>query len=58
MMRHSFEVEKVDEKTGQEGIETVNVSMVQYGDPYGYSAMAKWVGLPCALATKMILKGQ
>ena len=57
VMRHSLEVEKVDEVSGREGVETVNVCMVQYGDPYGFSAMSKWVGLPCALAAKMVLRG-
>uniref|UniRef100_A0A8C4NAK8 Saccharopine dehydrogenase (NAD(+), L-glutamate-forming) n=1 Tax=Eptatretus burgeri TaxID=7764 RepID=A0A8C4NAK8_EPTBU len=32
-------------------------SLVVYGDPKGYSAMARTVGLPCAIAAQMILDG-
>lgn len=32
--------------------------MVVYGDVNGYSAMAKTVGYPTAIATKMILDGE
>ncbi|KAJ3270540.1 hypothetical protein HDV01_007743 [Terramyces sp. JEL0728] len=32
-------------------------TMIAYGEPAGYSAMAKTVGLPAAIATEMILKG-
>jgi len=31
---------------------------VEYGDPSGYTAMAKTVGYPCAIATKMVLDGE
>jgi saccharopine dehydrogenase-like NADP-dependent oxidoreductase len=31
--------------------------MVAYGDSKGYSAMAKTVGLPAAIAAEMILEG-
>uniref|UniRef100_UPI00358EC73D alpha-aminoadipic semialdehyde synthase, mitochondrial isoform X2 n=1 Tax=Myxine glutinosa TaxID=7769 RepID=UPI00358EC73D len=37
--------------------ETEIQSLVVYGDPKGYSAMAKTVGLPCAIATQMLLDG-
>ena len=30
------------------------MSQVSYGDPKGYTAMAKTVGYPCAIATKMV----
>ena len=35
------------------------VSLVMYGDsdPKGYSAMAKTVGLPTGIATRMVLDG-
>lgn len=33
------------------------VGLTVYGDYDGYSAMAKTVGLPTAIATKMILDG-
>lgn len=32
--------------------------MVAYGDPNGYSAMAKTVGYTGAIAAKMILQGE
>ncbi|KAI8929038.1 Saccharopine dehydrogenase-domain-containing protein [Entophlyctis helioformis] len=32
-------------------------TMIAYGDPAGYSAMAKTVGLPAAIATQMVLNG-
>ena len=31
--------------------------MVEYGDPKGYSAMAKLVGIPCGVAVKQVLDG-
>lgn len=31
--------------------------MVEYGDPNGYSAMAKTVGVPCAVAVQQVLNG-
>lgn len=34
------------------------ISMVQYGDPKGYSAMAKTVGIPAAIGTDLILNGK
>ena len=30
---------------------------MQYGEPTGYTAMAKTVGYPAAIATKMVLDG-
>lgn len=32
--------------------------MICYGDPQGHSAMARTVGLPVAIATKMVLDGK
>lgn len=32
--------------------------MICYGDPRGHSAMARTVGLPVAIATKMLLDGK
>ena len=32
--------------------------MICYGDPNGHSAMARTVGLPVAIATKMVLDGE
>merc|ERR1719234_541978 len=34
------------------------INLVEYGDPQGYTAMAKTVGYPCAIATKMVLDGE
>lgn len=31
--------------------------LFQYGDPKGYSAMAKLVGVPCGVAVKLVLDG-
>ena len=42
-------------KNGTKG--TITSTMIAYGDPNGYSAMAKTVGLPTAIAAEMILKG-
>lgn len=32
-------------------------SLTEYGDPAGYSAMAKLVGVPCAVAVQQVLNG-
>ena len=32
--------------------ENRGINLVCYGDPKGYSAMAKTVGFPCAIATR------
>lgn len=37
--------------------ETHHVDLVVYGDPQGYTAMAKTVGFPTGIAAKMILEG-
>ena len=34
------------------------INLVQYGEPTGYTAMAKTVGYPAAIATKMVLDGE
>ena len=38
-------------------LEDRQLSLVCYGDVDGYSAMAKTVGLPTGIATKMVLTG-
>ncbi|KAI9871680.1 MAG: Saccharopine dehydrogenase [NADP(+), L-glutamate-forming], partial [Watsoniomyces obsoletus] len=38
--------------------ETRTSTLVEYGDPNGYSAMAKLVGVPCAVACLMVLDGR
>ena len=37
--------------------ETRTSTLVDYGDPKGYTAMAKLVGIPCAVAVKFVLDG-
>uniref|UniRef100_A0A673N5F1 Alpha-aminoadipic semialdehyde synthase, mitochondrial n=1 Tax=Sinocyclocheilus rhinocerous TaxID=307959 RepID=A0A673N5F1_9TELE len=39
-------------------LETKHISLVVYGDPNGYSAMAKTVGYPAAIAVRMVLSGE
>ncbi|KAJ8261842.1 hypothetical protein GJAV_G00159080 [Gymnothorax javanicus] len=39
-------------------LEMKQVSLVEYGDPKGYSAMAKLVGYPTAIASRMLLDGE
>lgn len=39
-------------------LETKHISMVVYGDPSGFSAMAKTVGYPAAIAARMLLDGE
>ncbi|XP_069485193.1 alpha-aminoadipic semialdehyde synthase, mitochondrial [Ambystoma mexicanum] len=39
-------------------LEVKNISLVVYGDVNGYSAMAKTVGFPTAIAAKMVLDGE
>lgn len=39
-------------------LETKHVSLVVYGDPAGFSAMAKTVGYPAAIAARMVLNGE
>lgn len=39
-------------------LETRHISLVVYGDHNGFSAMAKTVGYPAAIAARMVLDGQ
>lgn len=39
-------------------LETKHISLVVYGDPNGFSAMAKTVGYPAAIAARMVLDGK
>ncbi|KAF4081396.1 hypothetical protein AMELA_G00160900 [Ameiurus melas] len=39
-------------------LEMKHISLVVYGDPYGFSAMAKTVGYPAAIAARMVLDGE
>ncbi|KAH7976771.1 hypothetical protein HPB52_019157 [Rhipicephalus sanguineus] len=55
IMRHDIGIQWHDEKKASI---PEHVDMVTYGDPNGYSAMAKTVGYPAAIAAKMILQGE
>merc|ERR1712086_807914 len=50
LMRHDVLIKWPDNRRENRGI-----NLVCYGDPKGYSAMAKTVGFPCAIATRMVL---
>ncbi|XP_057185055.1 alpha-aminoadipic semialdehyde synthase, mitochondrial isoform X1 [Triplophysa rosa] len=39
-------------------LETKHISFVVYGEPNGFSAMAKTVGYPAAIAARMVLSGE
>ena len=52
MLQHKFEIENKDCSK-----ETRTSTLVEYGDPRGYSAMAKLVGVPCGVAVKQVLDG-
>jgi alpha-aminoadipic semialdehyde synthase len=51
-MHHEFGIQW---KNGRK--ESRTSTMITYGDPQGYSAMAKTVGYPAAIATDMVLNG-
>lgn len=52
MLQHKFEIEHKDGSR-----ETRTSTLCEYGDPKGYSAMAKLVGVPCGVAVKQVLDG-
>ncbi|GFP56513.1 saccharopine dehydrogenase [NADP(+), L-glutamate-forming] [Trichoderma asperellum] len=52
MLQHKFLIEHKDGSR-----ETRTSTLVEYGDPKGYSAMAKTVGIPCGVAAKQVLNG-
>jgi saccharopine dehydrogenase (NADP+, L-glutamate forming) len=53
MLQHRFEIEHKDGKK-----ETRTSTLVENGDPKGYSAMAKTVGIPCGVAVLQVLDGK
>ncbi|RWS31267.1 Alpha-aminoadipic semialdehyde synthase-like protein [Leptotrombidium deliense] len=53
VMRHNIGVEWPNGNK-----EVRNINLVVYGDPYGYTAMAKTVGYPAAIAARMLLEGE
>lgn len=52
MLQHRFEIENKDGSK-----ETRTSTLAEYGDTKGYSAMAKLVGVPCAVAVQQVLDG-
>ena len=52
MLQHKFVVEWADGK-----VDTLTSTLEAYGKPDGYSAMALTVGLPCGIATQLVLDG-
>ena len=52
MLQHKFLIENQDGTK-----ETRTSTLVEYGDPKGYSAMARLVGVPCAVAAQKVLDG-
>ncbi|KAK7520956.1 Apo Saccharopine reductase [Phyllosticta citriasiana] len=56
MLQHKFGIENAD---GSNEVRTS--TLVEYGQPEGsggYSAMAKLVGVPCAVAVKLVIEGK
>lgn len=52
ILQHKFKIEWADKTT-----ETRTSTLVEYGVPGGYSAMARLVGIPCAVTVRQILNG-
>ncbi|KAH8887025.1 Saccharopine dehydrogenase [Thozetella sp. PMI_491] len=52
MLQHKFEIEHKDGRR-----ETRTSTLCENGDPKGYSAMARLVGVPCGVAVKQVLDG-
>ncbi|KAJ5138715.1 uncharacterized protein N7515_003563 [Penicillium bovifimosum] len=52
MLQHKFEIENKDGSK-----ETRTSTLCDYGNPNGYSAMARTVGIPCGVAVKQVLDG-
>ncbi|KAI3480511.1 hypothetical protein L1887_57358 [Cichorium endivia] len=50
--QHKFEIE-----TANGEHKTLTSTLLDYGIPHGTSSMAKLVGVPCAIATRLILEG-
>ncbi|XP_058796549.1 alpha-aminoadipic semialdehyde synthase, mitochondrial isoform X2 [Phymastichus coffea] len=53
VLRHDVRIRWPDNRLEERGL-----SMVTYGEPHGHSAMARTVGYPTAIATKMLLDGE
>ncbi|KAK0532870.1 saccharopine dehydrogenase (NADP+, L-glutamate-forming) [Tilletia horrida] len=52
MLQHRFEIEAKDGSH-----KTLTSTLLDYGVPRGHSSMAKLVGVPCGVATKLLLEG-
>lgn len=52
-LQHRFEIELKDGSR-----QTRTSTLVEYGDPNKYTAMAKTVGVPCGIAVQLILDGK
>lgn len=52
LLQHDIELEMPDKS-----LVNRRIDLISYGDPKGHSAMARTVGLPVAIATKMVLDG-
>jgi hypothetical protein len=55
VLYHKLQVEYPGEKNRREEIRS---TMIHYGDANGFTAMAKSVGLPAAIAAKLIMTGE
>lgn len=51
MLQHRFEVE-----FGAGDMRTMTSSLLDFGHPQGYSSMARLVGIPCGVATRLLLE--
>ncbi|KAF9787757.1 saccharopine dehydrogenase [Thelephora terrestris] len=52
MLQHKFVVEWQNGKT-----DIITATLEVYGDPSGHSAMARTVGIPCGIASQLVLDG-
>lgn len=55
MLQHRFEVVFPSTPTGQ--TQTLTSTLLDYGHPAGQSSMARLVGIPCGVATRLVLEG-
>jgi spermidine synthase len=51
MLQHRFEIETKDGEA-----KTLTSTLLDYGHPGGHTSMARLVGVPCAIATKLLLE--
>ena len=52
-LQHRFEIEHKDGRK-----ETRTSTLCEYGEPEGYSAMARLVSVPCGMAVMQVLEGK